>query len=59
MLVLLWSTAIPIDLANYYPNPAAFNSYKENPLPILNFLLYLTVYPLTTGLKASVGLGKT
>ena len=49
---------IPIDLAKAGPNLAALISNKVNPLPTFNFLLYLMVCPLTTGLKVSVGLGK-
>ena len=55
---LLWSTAIPIDLANYLPKPALANSFKVKPLPALYLVLYLIVHDLTTGFKVYDGLGK-
>jgi len=44
-------------LAKATPNLAALTSSKVNPLPNLNFLLYLIVCSLTIGLKRFAGLG--
>ena len=56
-LTLLWSTAIPILLANPGFNPAFFIYSKVNPLPNLCLDEYLIVCQLTTGLNLSIGIG--
>lgn len=57
LFFLLWSTEIPTDRANWTPNPAALISAKVKPLPSLGLWLYLMVWHLTAGLRASIGLG--
>ena len=50
---------MPTDLANWTPRPAALTSARVNPLPSLALWLYLMVWHLTAGLRASMGLGES
>ena len=57
LFLRLWSTEIPMDLANWTLSPAALISWRVKPLPFLTLWLYLMVVHLTTGLSKSKGLG--
>ena len=52
LFVLLWSTAIPIDFANWRLIPASFNSSNVNPLPSFTLELYFCVGQCTNGRRA-------
>lgn len=55
---LLWSTVMPMVLANCAPSPTALISARVNPLPSLGLCEYLMVWHLTVGLSLSRGLGE-